>query len=354
MEQIKIALVEIGDSHDECMFAQLNALQSIHVKIYLIAHKNVAKRLSEQYDFKEVLIIETTGSAFGDLKKMKQISCFLKEHSIKKVVFNTAQGGHIRNLRFMISKNIECYGIIHTIKKFNQSKTQRVIHKLIKRYAVLSDILVEGINTEFKTKVASYYPIEFPEFGSYFEKTKDEIWITIPGGIESRRKDLSALPKMIEQTPDNVKFIFAGKSDLSRPELQELLKQLNKNGLISKIKYFEEHLSNESFYQIIHSSDLLMPLIHPNTPSAEEYPYNQISGSFNLAFGFRKPLLMHLAFSHLEDLRLSANFYEIESFGEDLQLALQNSTNKIAEITEQEKWDISFQRTNYLRFLELI
>src|SRR6218665_1460466 len=226
MQQIRVALVEIGGSHDECMFAQINALQAINAEVSLVCDSKVEKRLTSLYSFKHVLVVDTTMSAIGDFKKMRQIARFLKQKEIQKVVFNTAQGGHVRNLRFLISRKIECYGIVHTIKKFNESKTQKIIHKFIKSYAVLSDILKEGIRTEYKNNVVSYYPIEFPDFGKHSLKKDGEIWLTVPGGIETRRKDLTGVVQMLEQTPKEVKLVFAGKSDLKRPELEHLMQEL--------------------------------------------------------------------------------------------------------------------------------
>lgn len=354
MRQVKIALVEIGGSHDECMFSQINALQSVDAKIFLVCDSKVHERLSKLYSFEDILIVDTTMSALGDLKKMRLIARFLKDNLVEKVVFNTAQGGHIRNMRFLISKKIICYGIVHTIKKFNESNTQKIIHKFIKKYAVLSDILKDGIKTEFKNKVTTYYPIEFPDFGKHRLQHSDQTWITIPGGIESRRKDLTRLVSMIEQTPENVKFVFAGKSDPNREEIKQLLSDLKEKNLDHRLIHFDHFVSNEEFYQLIRSSNFLMPLIHPDTPSSDEYPYNQISGSFNLAFGFRIPLLMHVGYSNLEDLRNSATFYEPETFGKDFELARNHSTNKIAEIASEEKWKTDVQRMNYLEFLDLI
>jgi len=354
MQQKKIALVEIGGSHDECMFSQINALQSINAKIFLVCDSKVHERLNKLYRFEDILIVDTTMSAIGDLKKMRGIAQFLKKNQVEKVVFNTAQGGHIRNLRFLISKKIACYGIVHTIKKFNESNTQKIIHKFIRKYAVLSDILKDGIRTEFKNNVTTYYPIEFPDFGKHYLQHSDQTWITIPGGIEARRKDLSTLVTMIEQTPADVKFVFAGKSDPDREEIKQLLSELEKKNLSDRLIHFDHYISNEEFYQLIRSSNFLMPLIHPDTPSSDQYPYNQISGSFNLAFGFRVPLLIHEAYSGLEDLRNSATFYHPATFGKDFDFARSNSTNKTAEMSSVEKWKTDVQRTNYLEFLDLI
>ncbi len=189
MNTVKIALVEIAGSHDECMLTQINALRSMDTEIHLICDKRVLKRNRELFSaIPNQFEVNTTGAAFGDFRLMKSIVRYLKANNIQKVVFNTAQGGHVRNLALLIPKSIECYGIIHTIRKFNDSFTQKIIHRAIKDYAVLSDDLLKRITPNPQLHIRSFYPIDFPKVESKVDKQEDRIWIAIPGGVETRRK----------------------------------------------------------------------------------------------------------------------------------------------------------------------
>ncbi len=355
MNNARIALVEIGGSHDECILTQVNALKTQEAEIHLICDTKVRER--NEYlnaEFKGIFEVNTTGAAIGDVRLMRGIIRYLKENRIEKVVFNTAQGGHVRNLALMMPKSINCYGIIHTIRKFNDSFTQKIIHKMIKRYAVLSDDLLKRVKPNSKINVRSFYPIEFPVEKEKKSGTGDEILIGIPGGVENRRKDLAAFSEMISQTPENVHFIFLGKSDFSLSDAREFIATLEERNLMKRVELFDHFIPTDEFFIRIQACDFLLPLIHPNTPSADEYIVNQISGSFSLSFGLKIPLLIHEAYQDEDDLQKSAFFYTVENFNKTLQLATEKHPNKIVEIDSVEKWKNTFQHTNFLRFIELI
>lgn len=355
MNNARIALVEIGRSHDECLLTQFNALKSIDAEIHLICDSNVRERNEYlQTNLKGIYEVNTTGSAIGDVRLMRGIIRYLKENKIEKVVFNTAQGGHIRNLALMIPKSIKCYGIIHTIRKFNESFTQKIIHKMVKRYAVLSDDLLKRVKPNSKITVQSFYPIEFPTGTGKMSKPENEIWIGIPGGVENRRKDLDSFPEMISKTAENVRFIFLGKSDFSRSDAQTFVSKLKAQDLMNRVQLFDDFIPTGQFLEYVQACNFLLPLIHPNTPSSDQYIVNQISGSFSLSFGLKIPLLIHEAYQSEEDLQHAAFFYNTETFTENLENGIESCTKKIVEIDSITKWETAFQYPNFLRFIELI
>ncbi len=354
MEAPRIALVEFGGSHDECLLTQVLALKQINASILLVCDEAIKNRNPEIVALvDEVYLVKTTGKAIGDLKTMKLLVRFLKAWGIQKVIFNTAQGGHVRNLALLMPKQIQCYGIIHTIKKFNESFTQKVIHKAIKHYLVLSDDLLPRVKHQKNLTIQSFYPVDFPKTDFISTKKEGEIWITIPGGVETRRKDLSSCADLIEQSPKNVTFIFLGKTDESREDAQEFLTELQSRNLIDRVSIYADFVPHKTFFSILHQSDFLLPLIHPHTPSSNEYIKNQISGSFTLSFGLKIPLLIHEAYSTERDLQQSAFFYREFNFGEQLEVAMQNREQKKQEIEGVEKWKPEVQHSQFLSFLGL-
>jgi hypothetical protein len=100
----------------------------------------------------------------------------------------------------------------------------------------------------------------------------------------------------------------------------------------------------------IQNSDFLCPIIHPNTPSAEEYISNQISGMFNLAYSYQIPLLIHSTYNSIEDLQKSSFFYEISTFGNAVENAITHRAEKIAEIDHVLKWKENNQEEKFLKF----
>ena len=284
---------------------------------------------------------------------MKSIVRYLKANKVQKVVFNTAQGGHVRNLALLMPKSIECYGMIHTIRKFNESFTQKIIHRMIRNYVVLSDDLLKRIRLNPKLSVRSFYPIDFPKAEYKAEKPEGETWIAIPGGVETRRKDLASLPEMIASTPDNVTFFFLGKTDFNREDVKVFLDRLDELSIEDRVVLYDDFVPTSDFFAILSNTDFLLPLVHPNTPSADQYIVNQISGRFTLSFGLKIPLLIHAHYDSEEDLRLSSFFYACESFGKDFENSKQQLTEKIVQIDSVEKWKTGFQYSNYLDFIQL-
>lgn len=354
MKQQRVALVEFAGSHDECLLTQMEALHAVGVEMVLVTNQRLLDRNPawKEY-FKTVYFVEPTGKAIGDWRLMRQLVQFLKEQQVTKVVFNTAQGGHIRNLALLLPKQIQCYGIIHTIRKFQGSFTQKIIHRAIKKYVVLSDDLLERIVPPKGINVGSFYPISFPQSTSTSEKPEGQIWITITGGVENRRKDLHSVIDFIRNTPEHIQFIFLGKTDLQHPDAQAFLATIVSEGLSERIRYYTEFVDQTTFDGVLKQTDFLLPLIHPHTPSADQYINNQISGSFTIAFGYHIPLLIHEAYQTEEDLRVSAHFYQLNTFSEQLTAAITDHTALVRRIAQEEKWTKSYQYANYVSFLDI-
>lgn len=354
MENHKVALIEIAGSHEECLLTQILALKKVNAHITWITSSSMYARNAHLHPyFEEYLLIDVTGKAIADLKKMRAITRFLNNQKISKVVFNTAQGGHVRNLALMLPKTIKAYGIIHTLRKFNGSFTQNIISRCIKKYAVLSDDLLARTQIPKGIQVTSFYPVDFPHFEQKLEKLPGDIYIALTGGVETRRKDLSSLLDLIQKTEENVIFIFLGKTDLSRSDASEFLHLVQANQLEKRIVWFNDFVSQEIFDAYLVQTDFLLPLIHPNTPSAEQYIVNQISGAFLLAYSYGIPLLMHQAYSKEKDLNLSAFFYTLDSFQTDFLTALKERKNLQDRIRSTAKWQADVQHRNYLRFIEI-
>lgn len=352
MQQQIVALVEFGGSHDECLLTQMEALKNADIPIVLVTNRHLFERNPHWHAYcRSACFVEPTGKAIGDVVLMRGVVKFLKQQQVTKVVFNTAQGGHIRNLSFLLPRSIKAYGIIHTVRKFQGSFTQKRIHRMIKRYAVLSDDLLQHIAAPPGIHVGSFYPISFPHFEQTLSKPEGECWLTVTGGVENRRKDLSSVVGILKATPAHIRMIFLGKTDTEKAEVQAFLHQLEEEQLRDRVVIFTEFVDHATFDQYLQLTDFLLPLIHPNTPSADEYINHQISGAFTLSFGYRIPLLIHEAYQTESDLKLSAHFYHSETFSSDMKAAMNERNRLVERISTTEKWQKAFQ---YQRFLELL
>jgi hypothetical protein len=217
---------------------------------------------------------------------------------------------------------------------------------------VLSDDLLQRITSPEGITTGSFYPLDFPEGSRNTAKTDGTIRVTITGGVESRRKDLSSVKDLLTQTPANVHFVFLGKTDRNREDTAAFLSELSVAGLTDRVTLFDDFVDFELFDTILSETDFLLPLIHPDTPSAEQYISNQISGAFNLAYSYHIPLLIHAAYQEEADLQASSFFYNLETFGETLHTAIVNRSTMVSKIAENPKWNKAFQRRKFLEFLE--
>jgi hypothetical protein len=116
-------------------------------------------------------------------------------------------------------------------------------------------------------------------------------------------------------------------------------------------RLFDDFVSDATFDGYVKQADFLLPLIHPNTRSAEQYIAKQISGMFNLSYSYKIPMLMHNAYQSTSDLEKSAFFYEPESFEIDLKPALEKRFEKVKQITDEPTWKVEFQMRRFLEFI---
>lgn len=349
----KVALIEFGGSHEECLLTQILALKTTSTRLYWVTTSEMANRNPHLVEcFEEVFLVTFNKKSVHDFKQIVAVKRFLKQHSISHLVFNTAQGAHVRNLCLILPRNIKIVGIIHTIRKFQGSFTQKIINLRIKKYLVLSDFLLEKINPPKGISVESFYPVSYPKTDCEMDKNSDEIWITIAGGVEKRRKDLDGFLSILKQDiPANIRFIFLGNSDLSKAEVSDFISEVRRLNKEKQVVLFHEFVATELFDAYLKKSDFLLPLIHPNTPSAEQYIENQISGMFNLAYSYHIPLLIHEAYQSIEDLKLSSFFYELETVGNKLPQFISNKDECSKQIATIEKWKEGYQFENFVLFL---
>jgi hypothetical protein len=349
---VHIALVEIAGSHDECLYTQVRAISESNCRLFWVTSTAMKERNPHLVPFfTDIFLVDTVSKPLADLRKMQQIVRYLIAKKIDKAVFNTAQGGHVRNLALLMPKHIECYGLVHTLRKFQHSFTQKVIHRMIRKYLVLSDDLLKKIEPIPGIQVKSFYPIDFPHFSKVYPK--EGVLVTLTGGVEHRRKDLARFCDMCAASPENTRFVFLGKSDPNNPDVQAFEQELEKRGLRDRVTLFSQFVDQELFDAVLHKTDFLLPLIHPGTPSSNEYITYQISGAFTLAFAYCVPLLIHEAYRGEQDLVKSSFFYQPETFGRVLEKAIENRMALVQEIASTEKWQLASQQENFRKFLEL-
>jgi hypothetical protein len=234
-----------------------------------------------------------------------QIRQYLKKHNIEKLVINTAAWSAVKYLPFLL-RDIEIMGVIHSVDKLKSSGTQKLLAKKIKKYFVLSDHLLDQTKQYRHLRFSSFYPIFFPSFNTAAMEKEDQFWICIPGQVEYKRRDYDALIDTISENLDNrVRFVLLGRHNHNAGDGEKLKAALKSKGLSKYFLFFDDFIDDALFHAWLQASDLIMPLPHEDG----RYVKNAISGTFNLAYAYKKPQLMPKSFASIEEFSSSTLFY---------------------------------------------
>lgn len=344
----KIAILELAKSHDECILSQVKGLKEKGCEIIFCGSKAVFQRNTLfKALFDTFYEVNLTGNKKSDFNEIKALNKWLKAEDVEKVICNTAQGNQIRNLALIsLFNSIQYYGILHTIKKIPDSFTQKIISLKIKNYFVLNDTLLERIPPQKKLTINSFYPLDYPNFDESIEKNGK--WrITIIGGVENRRKDLKGFINFAKKTSKKVQFVFLGFSDFKKEEVIAFKEQIDALKLNDKILLFNHFVSEEMFDAYLKETDLILPLVHPNTPSADEYFNRQISGAINIAFSYKIPMLIHKNYQDWEDFQTGCIFYDLPEMNSSLGRFFEEHKALKNELKDNPKFSAILQRERF-------
>ena len=350
----KIALVEMGGSHDECLYAQIRYLKADGHHVTLICNTSLKSNVDYFYGLDAVRFIELRSGLkqWVDLRIIRKI---LVKGEFDRIIFNTAQGNVLKNL-FLLPKpkNVKRFGVIHNLRKLKGSHSQKVITRNLDGYFVLNDYLIDQVDAEVKKTVNLHplYTVFYPDYPSrHFEKKAEEIWICIPGQVELSRRDYDTLFDSIEKNGirDHIKLLFLGRCEHADGDGSYVKKRIAELGIEQNVVLWDSFIETDEFYGMLKASDYILPLIHPAHDSYSLYEF-QISGSFNLAFGFKKPLLMEASFSEYSDFKNTSLFYTTDSLMEIVNGLVVDSGNTYYS---DSKWDFEELKQSFLDALEL-
>ncbi|WP_257666457.1 hypothetical protein [Parapedobacter tibetensis] len=350
----RIALVEVGGSHDECLYSQCLFLHG-HADTILVITADLEPRVTACKEL--VLSVKIFGfqsSQSFQWKNVWKLYRYLLEQKFDRVVFNTAQGGIKKLFILPFPRSMRLIGTIHNTHKFYKGIGQRIISSKIKKYLVLNDYLLPSVASLKGLQFSSYYPAFFPKLATPNQITKPagETWICIPGQVSLQRRDYLGLIKAVKQAEleSRWKFILLGNAKGNDGDM--IKQQANELGLQSSFILFDAFVPYELLHAYMQLADAVMPLIHPSTPGFVLYQHHKITGAFNMAFAFKKPLLMEASFRGIEDFKENAIFYDVQTLSEDIFTGTNGqSANTDGTLYQSAKWEFAFQQNNYLAFV---
>ena len=212
---------------------------------------------------------------------------------------NTAQGS--RALKFCLLppiSGVEMVGTIHNTEKLTKSFGQKLINRRIHKYYILADYLRHSIPKNIDNQYAVCYAVFLPrQKVAEIVKPQGECWISIPGYVEYKRRDYHYLLRLANalkscEGKKRIKFIVLGNT--SKSDGPHFVSEIREQNLMDYFVTFDSFVSDDVFNAYIEQSDAIMPLIHPDIPSADKYTKYKISGAFNLALshnqGYALPL----------------------------------------------------------------
>lgn len=354
MHKDHIVLLETGSSHHECLYSQVLFLRDRY-RIHLLCSEAIHAHVKAFDGVERFHFFPRVDKGIS----LKAVKAYLLQNQVKKVIINTATGKDICRLTLMLLfSGIEVIGVLHNTQKLTKSTTQKLINLKIHKYFVLSDYLLAQLPSLKRSKVTSFLPIFFPEIkSSALEKPEGDFWVTIPGGVELKRRNyLGMLEELALTAPkNNVRFIILGKAGDTCEDVRLFKSRLEAIGLRERFVFFDDYLDNGTFYAYLNHSDLILPLIDESTQGRRyNYTRHQASGTFGLAIGFAKPMLIEPFFAQFEDFQACSFFYQKgQLVGRINELAANRDllAAKEREIGEYPKFKFDHQRQNYLNFI---
>lgn len=351
-----IALVELGGSHTECMHLQIKALKNKGYNVFLICNTFLLNDFPEKDFLAGYQLHDMNSSIKKQVATVLRIRKFIRENNIQSIVFNTTEITIVRNLLILRLPKIKNYiGIVHNAKYLESSTTFKFLSRKIKKYFVLSEDVVKTLKPQGNIKVAAFYPIYYPQCPTYkLEKPENEFWICVPGSMSPKRKDLASLLNALKQTQinRNVRIVLLGTVPPDEyPEFTSDIRSLSQS---NKIELFTTRIANDVFAAYMKRSDIVMPLIHPDGKT-DFYGKYRISGAYNLAFGYKIPLLLENSLSTFSDFKGVALFYDKTHIVEQINKLADNNEDFINcknNLLQHPVYNVETQYERYVDFIE--
>lgn len=304
-ESRRIALIELGDSHEETLHSQVRFLQRGGFRVHLLVAAELEPRLPETGA--DVLEVLPPCREWGSrLRALIELRRYLGRHGLDRAVLNTAEGARARDFCLTVGSGVEVFGVVHDGRKLlGGSTTQGWISRRIRSYLVLADYVERNLRAGgYRGRLHGFHPVFYPHRNEgAVVSAPGTLTVCIPGNLAFRRRDYAGLREALAATSldETVRLVFLGNSDAGDgPAIRSLFEEWDGH---ERCRFLRGFVDPAVFYAELAAADLVLPLIDPSTPLFRNYLTYQISGTFPLAVGFRKPMLMHEAFRALEEFR---------------------------------------------------
>jgi hypothetical protein len=356
------AIVELGGSHTECIHTQIHYLDTAGYHVHLICDDVAWPQIEEKQRLVGVQVYQLQRNILHRISIAIKIHRYLRKYKIQYMVINTIETNIINDICFFpLPRKLKCVGTLHNAHKLIKGRGLRfIVGKKVKKFFVLSEYILKKFQPQTKYNLALFYPTYFPAFAPMrVRKPADEIWVTIPGRVEPLRRDYIGLLQGIKEKGlcPVIKIIFLGKCDTDKyPDIASLLEEVG--AYKRQIITFKEFVDYSVFHSYVCQSDLIVPLMHPSVGNSLSTFYGdcRISGSFNLSFSYKIPMLVEQSMMKFDDFRHCSIFY----MADDLVDVINSFVHRRQELQaireamqRSERWREENMLQQYIRFVEL-
>ncbi len=361
METIKIALIELGGSHEENLYSQVLFLKKYGFQVHIVLFTDHYHRIIAFPEVDVWKCYKKPSSWFTEWILVFRLLKYLKRQGIRNAVLATAEGNIIRKLSIAAGSFTEFTGIIHLCSKLWTSRSQKIISRKVKKYFVLADFMQSNIDqTRTAVAIECFFPILFPsEIDQEAEEQQEgeknhEYQICIPGAVDFARRDYpSLLDEMLEtKIPEGVRFILLGRT--TSDDGKALTARIREMGLEQYFTLFNDFIPHKQFFEILKNSWLLLPLITPRIKDYTDYLKYQVSGSFQLSYGFQIPMLQYESFDGNRTIREASVFYQDGNLLETVKQCKENPEmlkNIRNTISSRAEFRFEVQAEKYIHFI---
>jgi len=352
-----VLITEFGTGHSELFYSHALLLHHLGYKVHFLLAQNLQGLEPTQIPLASVTLVNLKGP-FKALRLSFTIKKLIKKHRITHIMHNTASGNLLRSLCHLLPKKVMQAGVLHQANKLKDSSSQRIITKRVKHYLVLSQLIWQQNHQHIPqdVHVNTFYPCYFPP-AQRPQPPQTPIRICIPGLINFNKRAylwLSQWAAQHQQALQNqIQFVILGNAlSTDGPAYKA---EIEKNGLQNIFTLFEGFIDNETYYNQIASCHIIMPLLHPEIRDFERYKKDKISGAFNLAIGFQKPMLLHKSLSQFEEFTPFSIPYTTESTLQAIQQVKQQHPFQeiIKAYQENARFTVSAQAKEYQKLLNI-
>jgi|GEM_PF-4948584 len=348
----KILLVEFK-FHQEIIPTQLEFLLSAGFEVFVAIHAPLwDKALFSPYHARVHFVpLKQTRGFWARLRSLLTIKRLVQREKIDVIILNTLETTSWYFLMKMLPR-VSTFGIAHRVQRVVKEPILKRNLAMVKGVLTLSDHTLDFLSKSLSRpdRATSFYPIFFNRQVPKSVRTERMLQVVIPGMITFKKRDYEGLLHAVRSARQKLNVRFHLLANIHSTDGEKLLKLIHEAGVADNFVIYEKYVPYESFLEVVAKCDLVMPLLGPAVENYENYLNSQISASFNWAYAFKKPLLIHRDLQHT-----CIRGYPLYTYGDDTLLTRLEELSEKAELPATTPEYLSFenQRERYLNLIAI-